>query len=298
MLGKDQPVITESLRGALSLELHVRGPDIDLHSGNYGGAVHNPLQVLCEIIARLHDARGRVTIPGFYDRVRPWSGQERSYMRNVGPSDAKILKDASARHGWGESGYSLYERITIRPALTINGLSGGYQGKGVKAVIPAHASAKINIRLAPAQDPQEIDRLFRAHIARITPSTVRVAVRTDLLAKPALLDRNHPAMRAAVRAYRRGFGIAPSFLRCGGTIPIVNLLQERLGIPTVMMGFALPDDHLHGPNEKVHLPTFFKGIATSIAFLDEIARSSKPVQAPSPSIFAPAYARPQLAMQP
>ena len=298
MLGKDQPVITDPLRGALSLELHVRGPDIDLHSGNYGGAVHNPLQALCEIIAKLHDARGRVTIPGFYDRVRRWSAQERAYMRKAGPSDAEILQGASTRRGWGERGYSLYERITIRPALTINGLSGGYQGKGVKAVIPAHASAKLNIRLVPDQDPQEIDRLFRAHIARIAPRRCASRCRTDLPAKPALLDRNHPAMRAAATAYRHGFGIAPSFLRCGGTIPVVNLLQEQLGIPTVMMGFALPDDHLHGPNEKLHLPTFFNGIATSIAFLDEIARSSKPVQTPSPSISAPANARQQLAMQP
>lgn len=285
MLGPDRPVITESLRGGLSLELDVRGPDNDLHSGNYGGAIHNPLQALCEIIARLHDAQGRVTVPGFYDRVRQWSGQERAYMREAGPSDAKILTDASARVGWGEKGYSLYERITIRPALTINGLTGGYQGKGVKAVIPARASAKINIRLAPDQDPQEIDRLFRASIARITPPTVQITVRTDLSAKPAVLDRRHPAMRAAAKAYRRGFGTAPSFLRCGGTIPIVNLLQEQLAIPTVMMGFALPDDQLHGPNEKIHLPTFFNGIATSIAFLDEIAQSARTSPNRSPSVF-------------
>jgi acetylornithine deacetylase/succinyl-diaminopimelate desuccinylase-like protein len=298
MLGPDEPVITESLRGGISLELDFHGPDNDLHSGNFGGAIHNPLQALCKIIAGLHDARGRVTVPSFFDRVRQWSEQERAYMREAGPSDAKILTDASARRGWGEGGYSLYERIAIRPALTINGLTGGYQGSGVKAVIPARAFAKINIRLAPDQDPQEIDRQFRAHIARAAPSTVRAVVRTDLSAKPAVLDRRHAAMRAAAQAYRRGFGIAPSFLRCGGTIPIVNPLQEQLGIATVLMGFALPDDQLHGPNEKIHLPTFFKGIATSIAFLEEIARSSRSMQERSPSIFGQATPRHELAVRP
>jgi acetylornithine deacetylase/succinyl-diaminopimelate desuccinylase-like protein len=293
MLGPDRPVITESLRGALSLELNVRGPGNDLHSGNYGGAVHNPLQALCEIIAKMHDVSGRVTIPGFYDRVRQWGERERVYMRDAGPSDAKILADASAQHGWGENGYSLYERLTIRPALTVNGITGGYQGKGVKAVIPARASAKLNIRLAPDQDPQEIDRLFRAYLARIAPRTVRISVRTDLSAKPAVLDRRHPAMRAAAKAYRRGFGVAPTYLRIGGTIPIVNLLQEQHGIPTVLMGFALPDDQLHGPNEKVHLPTFFKGIATSISFLAEIANTTSSRPGRDQSIFVRTTAQQQ-----
>jgi acetylornithine deacetylase/succinyl-diaminopimelate desuccinylase-like protein len=300
MLGPDRPVISESLRGGLSLELDVRGPQNDLHSGNFGGAIHNPLQALCEMIATMHDARGRVAIPGFYDRVREWGAQERAYMRDAGPSDAKVLADAGASHGWGEAGYSLYERITIRPALTINGITGGYQGEGVKAVIPARASAKINIRLAPDQDPQEIDRLFRAHVRRRAPRTVRVAVRTDLSAKPAVLDRRHPAMRAAAQAYRRGFGVAPTFLRCGGTIPVVSLLKERLGIPTVLMGFALPDDHLHGPDEKIHLPTFFKGVATSIALLEEIASGapSQLAQHKSPPVFGQVRARQHAAMSP
>jgi acetylornithine deacetylase/succinyl-diaminopimelate desuccinylase-like protein len=272
MLGPDRPVITESLRGGLSVELEVRGPGHDLHSGNFGGAVHNPLQALCEIIAKLHDANGRVSIPEFYDRVRHFGDQGRAYMRKVGPADDKILADAATARGWGETGYTLYERTTIRPALTINGITGGYGGRGVKAVIPARASAKLNVRLAPDQDPQEIDRLFRAYIARIALPTVRVVIRTHLSAKPAVIDRGHPAIRAAAQAYRTGFGVAPVFLRCGGTIPVVSLFQEMLGIPTVLMGFALPDDRLHAPNEKFHLPNFFNGIATSIKFLSEIAR--------------------------
>ena len=271
MLGPERPVITELLRGGLSVELEVRGPGHDLHSGNFGGAVHNPVQALCEVIAKLHDAKGRVTIPGFYDRVRRFGDQERAYMQKVGPADETILADAAAERGWGEIGYTLYERTTIRPALTINGVTGGYGGHGIKAVIPARASAKLNVRLAPDQDPQEIDRLFRVYIAGIVPPTVRIAVRTLLSAKPAVIDRNHPAIRAAAEAYRKGFGAAPVFLRCGGTIPVVNLFQEMLGIPTVLMGFALPNDRLHAPNEKFHLPNFFKGIATSIKFLSEIA---------------------------
>jgi acetylornithine deacetylase/succinyl-diaminopimelate desuccinylase-like protein len=272
MLGADRPVITESLRGALSVELELRGPEHDLHSGNFGGSAHNPLQALSQIIAKLHDSDRRVAIPGFYDRVRELTREERAYMAQVGPSDAEILDDAGAERAWGERGYTLYERTTIRPALSVNGISGGYQGPGVKAVIPAQASAKLNFRLIPDQDPHEIDHLFRAHVARIAPPTVRVAIRTDLAAWPAVVDRTHPAVNAAVEAYRKGFGDVPVFLRSGGSIPVVNLFQEVLAIPTVVMGFALPDDRLHAPNEKFHLPNFFNGIATIIHFLIELAR--------------------------
>ncbi len=279
ILAPDRPAITYALRGALSLELEVNGPKQDLHSGTFGGAVHNPLQVLCEIIAKLHDANGRVAIPGFYDRVRRWScekaDEERAYMASVGPSDAQILQDAQAQKGWGEAGFTLYERTTVRPALTVNGILGGYQGPGVKAVIPSRAVAKLNFRLVPEQDPHEIDRLFRQYITRITPPTVRTMIHTSLVAKPALVSRNHQAMRAASIAYRKSFGATPVFLRSGGTIPVVNLFQEILGIPTVLMGFALPDDRMHGPNEKFHLPNFYNGIKTSIWFLAEVGAGQK-----------------------
>ena len=256
------------------MELELHGPSHDLHSGNFGGSVHNPLQALSEIIARLHDGNGRVAIPGFYERVRQFSPEERAYMARVGPDDGEILRDAGAAHGWGERGYTLYERTTVRPALTINGITGGYRGPGVKAVIPAHASAKLNFRLAPGQDPHEVDRLFRAYVARIAPPTVRTTIRTHLAAKPAVVDRTHPAVSAAIEAYRKGFGNPPVFLRSGGSIPVVNLFEEVLGIPTVLMGFASPDDRLHAPNEKFHLANFFNGIATSIHFLIELARLS------------------------
>lgn len=272
ILAPNRPAITYAMRGGLSVELEVRGTPHDLHSGIFGGAVHNPLQALCEIIARLHDPKGRITIPSFYDRVREPRSEERSYMARIGPSDPKILQDAHAQHGWGERGYTLYERTSIRPALTVNGITGGYQGPGVKAVIPAAAVAKLNFRLVPDQDPDEIDQLFRQYIESITPSTMHYKVRTFLSARPAVVDRNHPAIRATAFAYHKGFGAAPVFLRSGGTIPVVNLFQTMLGVPTVLMGFALPDDRLHAPNEKFHLPNFFKGINTSIYFLDEMSK--------------------------
>jgi acetylornithine deacetylase/succinyl-diaminopimelate desuccinylase-like protein len=275
MLAPDRPAINYAERGMLALELEVIGPRQDLHSGNFGGAVHNPLQVLCEVIGTLHGAGRRVEIPGFYDRVRSWSQEERAYMARAGPSDADIMRDAQAQRGWGECGYTLYERTTIRPALTVNGITGGYQGPGVKGVIPARASAKISFRLVPDQDPHEIDRLFRRHISRIAPPTVTVQVRTLSSAKPALVNRRHPAVRAAALAYRNGFGAEPVYLRSGGTIPIVNTFQKIFGIPTVLMGFALPDDRMHAPNEKFHLPNFDHGIATSIWFLAEAATTLK-----------------------
>jgi acetylornithine deacetylase/succinyl-diaminopimelate desuccinylase-like protein len=267
--GPDRPAITYALRGSLSVELEAQGPRRELHSGTFGGAIHNPLQALCEMIARLHDSQGRVLIPGFYDRVRQWNARERAYMQEVGPSDAKVLRTAGAAQAWGEPGYSLYERTTIRPALT-SGIAGGYKGPGVKAAIPVRAVAKLNFRLAPDQDPREIDQLFREFIARITPLDVRTRVRTLMRTEPALIDRSHPALMAAARAYHRAFGAPAVFLRNGGTIPIVSLVQKILEIPVVLMGFGLPDDRIHGPNEKFHLPNFHKGIETSIRFLAEM----------------------------
>jgi acetylornithine deacetylase/succinyl-diaminopimelate desuccinylase-like protein len=275
IVGPNRPALTYAMRGGLAVELEVSGPEHDLHSGIYGGAIHNPLQALCEIVARLHDGRGKVVIPGFYDRVRRWSSEERAYMARSGPSDEKILRDAGAQRSWGECGYSLYERTALRPALTVNGIGGGYQGPGGKGIIPARAIAKLSFRLVPEQAPDEIEQLFRQQIPRLAPPTVSVRVRTISSAKPAVVDRCHPALRAAAGAYRRGFGVAPVYLRCGGTIPVVNTFQKILGIPTVLMGFALPDDRMHAPNEKFHLPNFDNGIATSIWFLEEVAKSLK-----------------------
>jgi acetylornithine deacetylase/succinyl-diaminopimelate desuccinylase-like protein len=272
MLASDRPAISYAQRGGLRAELEVKGPPHELHSGNFGGAVLNPLQALCEMIARLHDAQGHVAIPGFYDDVRRWGEEERAFMARTGPADEQILQDARVDRGWGESGFSLYERTTIRPALTVNGMAGGHHGLGVKGIIPTHAIAKLSFRLVPNQDPKKIAQLFRDHIVRITPPAVRSSLRTFSAIEPALVDRNHPAVRAAAFAYKNGFGSLPVFVRSGGSIPVVNTFQEMLGIPAVLMGFGLPDDHIHGPNEKFHLPNFYNAIATSIWYLAVAAK--------------------------
>jgi acetylornithine deacetylase/succinyl-diaminopimelate desuccinylase-like protein len=273
MLSPNRPAISYAQRGGLRAEVEIQGPPHELHSGNFGGAVYNPLQALCEIIARLHDRRGRVTVPGFYDDVREWSDAERDYMVRSGPSDETILHDAGVKRGWGESGFTQYERTTIRPALTLNGMAGGHYGAGFKSVIPANAFAKLSFRLVPNQDPKKIERLFRQHIANITPPTVRSLVRTMSPVQPALVNRNHPAVRAAALAYKRGFGSYPVFLRSGGSIPAVNTFQEILGIPVVLMGFGLPDDHIHASNEKFHLPGLFRAIETCIWYLATLSAS-------------------------
>jgi acetylornithine deacetylase/succinyl-diaminopimelate desuccinylase-like protein len=270
ILGPDRPAITYALRGKLAFEVELRGAAHDLHSGSFGGAVHNPAQALCELIAGLHDGRGRIAIPGLYDSVRDWGDAERARMARSGPGDARILRDARALRGWGERGYSLHERTTIRPSLVVSSLRGGYQGPGGKAIIPARASAKFCLRLVPDQDPREVERLVRRHLDRAVPPTVRHSFRVLSAAGPALMDRRHPLTRAARFAYHKAFGHPPVFLRSGGTIPLVGTLQERLGIPTVLMGFALPDDRMHAPNEKFHLPTFGRAIETILWFLARV----------------------------
>jgi acetylornithine deacetylase/succinyl-diaminopimelate desuccinylase-like protein len=267
MLSADQPAISYAQRGGLRAEIEVFGPPHELHSGAFGGAVHNPALALCDIVSALHDDRGRVAIPGFYDDVRTWSEKERDFMAQSGPSDREILRAAKVEHGWGESGYSLYERTSIRPDLAVNGITGGHTGPGAKGIIPTRALAKVSFRLVPDQDPQKIAQLFRDHIARLTPSTVRSTVRTTSPIHPALVNRKHPAVQAARLAYKKGFGVPSVFVRSGGSIPVVNTFQELLGIPAVLMGFGLPDDNIHGPNEKFHLPIFYKAIETSIWYL-------------------------------
>jgi acetylornithine deacetylase/succinyl-diaminopimelate desuccinylase-like protein len=277
MLGPDRPSLGYAQRGNIRFELEVRGPESDLHSGNFGGVIHNPMQALSEMLATMHDRAGRVAIPGFYEKVREWSTKERDYMKRTGPKDEEILRDARVPQAWGEKGFSLYERITIRPALTLNGIAGGYQGAGIKTVIPAQALAKFSIRLVPDQDPREIDALVRKHIARVTPPTVRVNMRTLGISHPALVNRNHPALQAASFAYAKGFGAHPVFLRSGGSVPAASILQKALGAPAVLMGFALPDDHIHAPNEKFNLKNFFQGIETCIWYLAAAAQMKEAV---------------------
>ena len=223
-------------------------------------------------MAKLHDQRGRIAIPGFYDQVLHWSEAEQRYLARTGPSDREILRETGASTQWGEQGYSIYERLTLRPSLAVTGLSGGHVGEGPKGVIPCLATAKLSFRLVPNQRPEEIERLVRRFVAHIAPTTVRVRVTTHIRSNPALIERRHPAMRAAARAYRRVFGRAPVWVRSGGSIPVVSEFERLFAIPTVLMGFASPADNLHAPNEKFSLRNFERGILTSMAFLTELGR--------------------------
>jgi len=276
MLGPDQPALTYSLRGQLAMELAVAGPRHDLHSGNFGGAVHDPIQALCEMAARFHDANGRIAIPGFYDRVRALGPAEREYLARTGPSNEAILQEAATEVDWGEPNFSIYERVAARPSLAITGIRGGHGGEGPKGVIPCSAVAKISFRLVPDQRPEEIEQLVRDFIDRIAPRTVRVKLTTQISSCPALLARTHPAMTAAAKAYHSVFGKRPVWVRSGGSIPVVSHFQRLLGISTVLMGFASPGDSLYGPNERFSLKNFQRGILTSIAFLNEFGKSKTP----------------------
>jgi len=272
ILSPDQPSIVYGLRGMVYGEVEVRGPSHDLHSGSFGGAVHNPLTALCQMIAKLHDEDGRVTIPGFYDRVRILSDDERKELARLPVTDGKFLAETGAPATWGESGYTTLERLGARPTLEIHGIRGGFTGEGAKTVIPAKALAKISMRLAPHQSSDEIIQLFTKQIRSLAPKTVKVSVRIIQSADPVLLDRSHPAFRAASKAYEASFGAKPVYTLEGGSIPIVVLLQRLFKLPVVLMGFGLPDDRLHSPNEKFYLPNFYRGIECCVRFLDELSQ--------------------------
>ena len=273
ILAPTQPVLTYGLRGGWSCEITVTGPAHDLHSGMFGGPTHNPNQALCELLAALHDQDGRVTIPGFYDHVQEPSVEERALLAKVPYDEARLLADSGAPAVYGESDYSVVERIGARPTLEINGIWGGFITEGFKTVIPSQAHAKISCRLVPDQDPARIGRLVEEYLQALAPPTIRVEVRARGDGSPAYVaPLDAPAIRAAAQAYTEVFGVEPVFKREGGGIPVATVFQAALEIPIVLMGFGLPDDNLHAPNEKMHLPNFYKGIQTSIAFMDELAK--------------------------
>jgi acetylornithine deacetylase/succinyl-diaminopimelate desuccinylase-like protein len=195
-------------------------------------------------------------------------------MKAVGQKDADILHDSGAALPWGEKGFSVYERSTIRPSLSVNGIKGGYQGDGPKAIVPSSASAKISFRLVPEQNPKHIEQLFRNHVHAIAPEQIQVSIKILARAKPVVVSLTNPFVQAAAYAYRQAFGQQPIFLASGGTIPIVNLIQEQFSIPVVLMGFALPTDNMHGPNERFSLANFYRGILTSIYFMNDLAEAS------------------------
>ena len=268
----DLPSLDYGLRGLCYMEVEIVGPARDLHSGSFGGAVYNPIQALAEIIVGMKDAHGHITIPGFYDRVRPINDEERQSLAEVPFDEAAFREETGIPSTWGEEGYSVLEQICARPTLDCNGIWGGYTGDGSKTVLPSKAAAKISMRLVPDQDPDEIAELFRAHVMHVAPPQVQVNVRSLHGGKPAMVDRNRPEMQAAAAALERVFGRQPVFTREGGSIPVVTTFKNVLGVSTVLMGLGLPDDNLHSPNEKMYLPNFYRGIQASIHFMDELAR--------------------------
>jgi len=271
ILGPEQPAITVGLRGQLAAELKVRGASSDLHSGLFGGSVGNPIQVIGRLLAGLENGAGRVALPGFYDRVRPLSIRERIELRSSGPRDHDLLGVAGTANSWGEAGYSPYERVAIRPALTVNGIYGGHLGAGPKSVIPSMAGAKLSFRLVPDQNPVEVNELLRAYVANHIPPGMSWSLKTQKVEWPILTSSRRPGVRAAAEAYRRGFGRKPALVRSGGSVALVSLLERNLGIPTVLMGFGLLTDRQHGPNEHIRLDVLRRAIYTCINFYSLVA---------------------------
>jgi acetylornithine deacetylase/succinyl-diaminopimelate desuccinylase-like protein len=271
ILAPDQPLITYGLRGLAYMEVEVRGPETDLHSGSFGGLVDNPFNVMVRLLAQLQDpSTGRILIPGFYDRVRPIDDQERALLAQLPFDESTVRQLTGVPEVTGETGYSMAERRGVRPTLDIHGLPGGFTGPGGKTVIPARALAKVSMRLVPDQDPAEIARLFETHLHALAPPTVEVEVRTIGTARPAYVDPQSPAVQAAARAYELGFGAPPVYGRGGGTLPIVTEFQDTLGTPVVLMGLGLPDDQVHAPNEKFHLPNLYRGVESLIYYFAQL----------------------------
>lgn len=266
MLAPESPTITYGLRGLAYFEVRLRGPAQDLHSGIFGGAVHNPAHVLCELIAGLHDRQGRVTLPGFYDRVRELSAEERTELARLPVTDEVILKQTGAPLLFGEQGYTTVERIGARPTLEVNGLASGFTGTGAKTVLPSTARAKISTRLVPDQDPAEVRDMLMEYFQRGVPETMTHEVEVLALGPPLITERDNQGNRALARALETVWGSPPLYKREGGSVPVSIYLQRALGMPSVLTGFGLPDDNLHAPNEKLDLPTWHRGIDALIHF--------------------------------
>jgi acetylornithine deacetylase/succinyl-diaminopimelate desuccinylase-like protein len=266
-----RPSITYALRGLAYFEIEVHGPRQDLHSGIFGGSLHNPAQVLCDLIAGMHDGHGRVTLPGFYDKVHPLDAAERAALARAPMTDDEWKALAGVPALWGEAGYTTVERLGARPTLEVNGLVSGFIGEGAKTILPAKALAKISTRLVADQDPAEVYGQLCAYLRQHAPLTVTWEARELSRGPGAIMARDSTAMRAAVDALRETFGAEPFFKREGGSVPVVGLMQDILGVDSVMLGFRLPDDNIHGPNEKQHLPTLFKGVEVYIRFLTGLA---------------------------
>jgi acetylornithine deacetylase/succinyl-diaminopimelate desuccinylase-like protein len=269
MANPEQPVIVSGTRGICYAMLDIYGPDRDLHSGSFGGAIDNPINVLGHILADLKDINGKILIPGFYDHVRDLSPEDRRNLESNPINNAQVLRMTGAPQVWGEPDRLLVERLSTRPTLDVNGVIGGYTGEGEKTIIPAHVHAKISMRLVPDQDGQDIFNKFKTFVEQISPPSVKVKATLSHIGASSRVDLDSPAMDAAVSAYKAVFDTDPIFIREGGSIPVVAGIKKRLNIDTIMMGFGLPDDNIHSPNERFYLPNFQRGIETMIRFMDE-----------------------------
>lgn len=262
MLSNEHPSITTGLRGLSYVEVEVTGPNRDLHSGLYGGAVANPINILAQMIASLHDENNHITIPGFYDKVIELSREERDEMARAPFSHEDYCRALDLRDTHGEAGYTTMERNSIRPTLDVNGIWGGYTGEGAKTVIASKAYAKISMRLVPDQSPDEITELFTKHFESIAPNSVRVKVTPHHGGEAAVTPIDSPAYLAASKAIEQTFGKKPIPVRSGGSIPIIALFEKELGLKTILLGFGLDSDAIHSPNEHYGLFNFYKGIET------------------------------------
>lgn len=266
------PTLTYGLRGISFMEVEVIGPDKDLHSGSFGGAVGNPINILAQMIAKLQDKNGRITIPGFYDDVQKVTAAERANFKKLHFSEKNFAKEVGVKTLQGEKGYSTLERLWIRPTLDCNGIIGGYTGKGAKTVLPSFATAKISMRLVPDQKPNKIAKAFTDYIKKLAPKSVKVTVKNLHGALPSITPLNARVNMAASRAMERAFGKKTVYMRDGGSIPIVNTFMIKLKAPVVLMGMGLDSENLHSPNEHFDLNHFRLGIMSSAYFFDEFSK--------------------------
>lgn len=272
LYNESTPGICYSLKGLAYMEIRVKGPDMDLHSGSYGGTVMNPGNALAEIVAKLKDADGRCLVPGFYDDVLELDQEERDGFAELGYTDEILKKETGAPASFGEKGFTTLERMWARPTCDVNGLLSGYGGEGAKTIIPSRALAKVSMRLVPDQDPEKIAAAFQKYVEEIAPPEVEVEVIDHHGARPVLVPRKSPMMNAGMAALEKGFGAKPVFIREGGSIPIVGTFKECLKSPVLLLGYGLSTDNIHSPNEKFHLDNYWRGIRTSAILMEEAAK--------------------------
>jgi len=269
---KTLPAVTFGLRGIAPAELFVYGPNRDVHSGTFGGAIANPVTVLCELVAQLHDKNRKITVPGFYKDAKPPSKWERQQFKKLPFNETEYKKSIGISAVAGEKSYTTFERAWIRPTLEINGITGGYQGEGSKTIIPSFASCKITMRLVPNMRPEDINNKLEKYLKKIAPKSVRIELKKYAGAKGVNVPTEGPWLEAAARAIQVGFGKKPVFMKEGGSIPVVSDFKEHLGLDTLLIGFGQIDDNIHSPNERFRVVDFERGCKTAAALPFELAK--------------------------